>query len=138
MSDLTKTVLPIAIGAIALAVIVVGLVGTDTAPPTDAERVETLAASIRCPFCSGESLAESTAGVADDYKAIIATRVAEGATDDEILDEFAASFGEAYILDGSRSPWSTFLWAIPAVVLIGGMVAIVGLRRGSVVDRGGA
>ena len=131
MSKTMKTILPIAIGAIALGIIVVGLAGGEPAEPTDEERVEAIAAAIKCPFCSGESLADSTSSVAEDYRLIIEERVEAGATDKEVLDEFAASFGESYILDSSRSGWTAILWALPAVVLIGGIFAIVGLRRAS-------
>jgi cytochrome c-type biogenesis protein CcmH len=96
--------------------------------------VEALASVIKCPFCTGETLAESPSSVAGDYREIIAQRVAAGATDEEVIEEFAASFGDSYIIDGSRSGWTVVLWAIPVAVFIGGLVAIVGLRRASRID----
>ncbi len=131
MPEPLKTVLPIALIIIAAGVIIVGLAGGESGSPTDAERVDSIAAQIKCPFCSGESLADSTSGVAGDYRAIIETRVEEGATDAEILDEFAASFGDSYILDPNRSAWSVLLWAVPIALLIGGVFAIFSLRRAS-------
>lgn len=137
MSDTMKTILPIALSAIALGIIVVGLAGGPSSAPTTDERVDALAAAIRCPFCNGESLADSASGVAADYRALIEQRVEEGATDGEILDEFAANFGESYILDTSTSTWSFLLWAIPVAALIGGIVTISVLRRESL-SKGGA
>ncbi|MEZ5176279.1 MAG: cytochrome c-type biogenesis protein CcmH [Acidimicrobiia bacterium] len=131
MNDTMKTLLPIAVGAIALGIIVVGLAGGTGSAPTVDDRVEALAASIKCPFCSGESLADSGSAVAADYRALIAQRIEAGATDDEILDEFAANFGDAYILDTSTSGWQLALWAIPVAALIGGIVAVVGIKRAS-------
>lgn len=131
-----KTLLPIAIGAIALGIIVVGLAGGTGSEPTTDERVSALAASIKCPFCNGESLEDSSSGVAADYRAIIRERVEAGATNAEIRDEFAASFGDSYILDTSTSAWSLALWALPVAALIGGLVAIVGIRQASRASEG--
>lgn len=131
MRESMKTLLPIAIGAIALGVIVVGLAGGPAAEPTGEQRVENLSAAIKCPFCNGESLADSGSSVAGDYRELIADRVAAGATDDEILEEFAANFGDSYILDGSANQWTVALWAIPVALLIGGMVAIAMMRKSS-------
>lgn len=135
MSERMKTLLPIAIGAIALGVIVVGLAGGPAPEPTPEQRIERLSAAIKCPFCNGESLADSGSTVAGDYRAIIAQRVIAGDTDDEILEEFASRFGDAYILDGSTTQWTVALWAIPVALLIGGIVAIATIRRSSATAR---
>lgn len=131
MNDPMKTILPIALSAIALGVIVVGLAGSPSTEPTTEERVSSLAASIKCPFCNGESLEDSASAVAADYRNLIEQRVEEGATDEQILDEFASNFGESFILDTSTSGWSFLLWALPVAALIGGVVAISALRRES-------
>lgn len=131
MRDRMKTLLPIAVGAIALGVIVVGLAGGPAPEPTPEQRIENLSASIKCPFCNGESLADSGSSVAGDYRQIITERVLAGATDAEILDEFAASFGDSYILDGSTTQWTVALWAIPVALLVGGIVAIGTMRMSS-------
>ena len=125
MSDKGKNVIFGVIGALALIVIVVGLAQGDSTAPTDAERVDALAASIKCPFCNGESLAESQSSVAAEYRVIITQRVTDGATDDEVIDEFAANFGDSYILDTSTSRWSLALWLVPVLAVVGG-ASVVG------------
>jgi cytochrome c-type biogenesis protein CcmH len=136
MNEPMKTILPIALSAIALGIIVVGLTGTPSSEPTTEERVSALASSIKCPFCNGESLNDSASAVAADYRELIEPRVTEGATDQEILNEFAANFGESFILDTSTSGWSFLLWALPVAALIGGIGAIYVLRRESVMNAG--
>lgn len=131
MRERMKTLLPIAIGAIALGAIVVGLAGGPAPEPTAEQRIETLSAAIKCPFCNGESLADSGSSVAGDYRDLIGQRVAAGATDEQILNEFATNFGDSYILDGSTDQWTVALWAVPVAMLIGGMVAIAMMRRSS-------
>lgn len=136
MTDPMKTILPIALSAIALGVIVVGLAGSPSGEPTTEQRVSTLSASIKCPFCNGESLQDSASAVAADYRDLIEQSINEGATDQEILDEFADNFGESFILDTSTTGWVFLLWALPVAALIGGIVAISVLRRESVTKAG--
>ncbi|MGH3469045.1 MAG: cytochrome c-type biogenesis protein, partial [Thermocrispum sp.] len=52
--------LPLALVA-SVAVIVVGLL---TAPPGEVDRVDALAARLRCPVCQGESVADSPSDTA--------------------------------------------------------------------------
>jgi cytochrome c-type biogenesis protein CcmH len=125
-----KTVVAIALTVTALAVVVIGFARSPGAAPTDEQRVASLAASIRCPFCNGESLADSGSGVAADYRALIAERVAAGASDEQIRQEFAENFGEAYLLDSS-SRWSVALWLVPLAALVGGGAVILWMRRAS-------
>jgi cytochrome c-type biogenesis protein CcmH len=129
MTDRFKSILPLAVGAVALVVIVIGLSSAGSSQPTAEDRVAALSDSIKCPFCNGESLADSASGVAADYRALIAVRVAEGASDEEILGEFADNFGDSFILDTSTSRWSVVLWLAPVVMLGVGIVGIVAMRR---------
>jgi cytochrome c-type biogenesis protein CcmH len=128
MSERTKSILALGVSAIALVVIIAGFAGSG-APASADERVAALAASIRCPFCNGESLAESGASVAADYRRIIADRVDAGLTDDEILREFADNFGDAAILDTSTSRWRLLLWLVPLAALVGGVLVVMSISR---------
>lgn len=129
MSERFKTAIAIAISVVALGIIIVGVSFTSAQEPTADDRVAALSASIKCPFCSGESLADSQSGVARDYRELIAERVEAGATDEEIIAEFVANFGQSYILDNSKSPWTAALWVVPIVALGVGGVVLVALKR---------
>ena len=129
MSDRIKTFIAIAISLTALVVIVVGLGSGPSGEPSAEDRVAALSASIKCPFCNGESLADSGSGVAADYRSLIAERVAAGYSDAEIRQEFADNFGDSFILDTSTTRWSIVLWIAPIVVLVAGVGVIVAMRR---------
>ncbi len=129
MTDRTKNIIFGAIGALALVVIVAGLLPGDSTPPTEAERVDALASAIKCPFCNGESLAESQSSVAAEYRALITQRVADGATDEEVIDEFAAKFGDSYILDTSTTSWSIALWIVPILAISIGAGVVTWMYR---------
>lgn len=136
MSEAAKNVIAAIVGFGALAVITVGLTTAPSAPASAEDRVESLSASIKCPFCNGESLAESTSSVAADYRDLIAERVADGASDEAILDEFAGNFGASYVYGSSGSRWAFLLWLLPAVVLVVGIGVVVALWRSSRIPAG--
>jgi cytochrome c-type biogenesis protein CcmH len=129
VSDRIKTSIAIAISLAALVVIVVGLGSRPSVEPSAQDRIAALSASIKCPFCNGESLADSGSGVAADYRSLIAERVAAGYSDAEIRQEFADNFGDSFILDTSTTRWSILLWIAPIVVLVAGAGVIVAMRR---------
>lgn len=129
MSDRAQSITAIVMSAVALAVIAIGFVQGPAIEPTAEDRVAELSEQIICPFCAGESLADSGSGVAADYRVMISERVADGYTDQEILDEFAENFGDSYVLDTSNAGGSILLWIIPVSLLIGGVVVIISMRR---------
>jgi cytochrome c-type biogenesis protein CcmH/NrfF len=63
---------------------------------------------------------------------LIAEQVKEGMTDEEIIDEFAANFGDSFILDTSTSPWSIALWVVPLTALLLGVGAVLMMKREAV------
>jgi cytochrome c-type biogenesis protein CcmH len=129
MSEKARNIIAIVVSALALAVIVLGFSSEPAAEASAEVRVASLSAAIRCPFCNGESLADSQAGVAADDRTLIAEQVAAGATDEEIMEEFAANFGDSFILDTSTSAWSIALWLVPVLALVGGVGVLVFMKR---------
>ncbi len=128
MSERARSLVAISVSLAAIAVVVAGIMSTPATEPTAADRVDSLSALIKCPFCNGESLAESGSGVASDYRALIAQRIDDGLTDREILDEFAERFGPSFILDGSTNRWSFLLWIVPLAILVAGGASILAMR----------
>jgi cytochrome c-type biogenesis protein CcmH len=131
MSDRAKNFIAIGVSLVAVAFIVFAFSAAPAPEPTAEDRIESLSSAIRCPFCNGESLADSQAGVAADYRALIAERIEAGATDEEIMDEFAANFGDSFILDTSTSAWSIALWLVPVLALLAGGAAVFVIKRGA-------
>jgi len=131
MSDRAKNFIAIGVSLVAVAFIVFAFSAEPPSAVTAEDRIESLSSAIRCPFCNGESLADSQAGVAADYRALIAERIEAGATDEEIMDEFAANFGDSFILDTSTSAWSIALWLVPVLALLAGGAAVFVIKRGA-------
>lgn len=123
-----------ALAAVAVAVMVVGLLPGDAAPATAAERATALAGNLRCPFCSGESIAEAPSQIARDLEVFIVEKVEEGWTDDEIYAFFESRYGERVRLDPPLRGWGVVLWVTPVILVGIGVLAILSRRR-AVPDR---
>jgi cytochrome c-type biogenesis protein CcmH len=106
----------------ALAVVVALTVGTlDRGEARTAEeRVQDIAGTIRCPACSGQSVASSDASSAQAIRREIAERVDAGEGDDEIRDYFASRYGEGLLLTPPSSGVGSLVWVVPVVALVGG------------------
>lgn len=97
--------------------------------PSQADRVDRLGNSIRCPVCQGESIADSPSTMARDMMALVSERVEEGWSDDEIVDELLGSYSGAVLLDPPASGSTLVLWVAPVVALIAGAGVIVWWER---------
>ena len=111
----------------ALAIVVWGIFADDTA----GDRVEALGRSLKCPVCTSESIADSPSQTARELRALIAEQVADGWTDDEVVDYFVARYGEQVRLDPPASGRNVALVALPAIGLGVGVAAIASLVTGS-------
>jgi cytochrome c-type biogenesis protein CcmH len=117
------------LAVVAAVVIVVGLLPGNAAPASDAERARAIAANLRCPFCSGESIADAPAEVARDLQLFISEKVAEGWTDDEIYAYFVARYTERVRLDSRFQGWGAALWLTPVALAGVGVAAVLQRRR---------
>jgi cytochrome c-type biogenesis protein CcmH len=129
MSERSRNSVVAVVSIVALLVIVVGLWPQPDSRDDPLERSQSIAARLKCPFCAGESLEDSQSGVARDLRTLIDERVASGASDAAIFDEFVARYGEQILLDPPRTGWGIGLWLIPLVVAGLGVWGILGLRR---------
>ncbi len=129
MPDAVRRFLRVLVPAVAVAIIIAGLWPQPSVAPSAAERVDTLASNIRCPFCGGESIADAPSQIARDLEAIIAEQVAEGRTDDEVYAFFEARYGESALMDPPLLGWGWVLWVGPLVLLAVGGYAIARRRR---------
>lgn len=112
----------------ALVVMVVGL-WPQGAPRSDEARVEAIASNIKCPACSGASVADAESGIARDFYVVIADQVATGMSDGEIYGYWTARFGEQALLSPPTRGWGLLLWVLPLAGIGLGVGAMAGLKR---------
>lgn len=96
---------------------------------TAAERVDRITGELRCVTCQGLSVKDSPAESARQMKDLVVQRVAEGRSDDEIRNEFRASYGDWVLLSPSTSSWNGLIWLVPLVALAAGVAVAVGRIR---------
>lgn len=97
--------------------------------PTQDDRVERLGNSIKCPVCQGESIADSPSDMARDMMTLVAERVEQGLSDDDIVNELLASYSGAVLLDPPVHGPALVLWAAPVMAIFLGVGVILWWRR---------
>ena len=97
-------------------------------PPSQEEiedRTYALGKILRCPVCQGLSVADSRSDAAVAMKNRIQEFVAQGYSDDQIVDYFIGRYGEFVLLEPKSEHW--FVWVMPGVIFVAGL-GIVLLR----------
>jgi cytochrome c-type biogenesis protein CcmH len=99
-------------------------------PVMPAARVEAITAELRCPVCQGLSVSDSPSETAREMRDLVAQRVAEGRTDDEIRAEFRRSYGDWVFLTPPLFGLTGFVWLAPfAALVVGALFALRLVRR---------
>lgn len=107
--------------------------GSQPLKPELEDRVQALGKQLRCAVCQGVSVADSPASMARAQLDTVRALVAEGKTDQEVMDYFVARYGEWVLLEPTAQGFNWFVWLGPvALVAIGGFVIWRQLQRGPV------
>ncbi|MBI5137440.1 MAG: cytochrome c-type biogenesis protein CcmH [Nitrospirae bacterium] len=100
------------------------------ADPAIEARMKDLTQDLRCLVCQNQTLADSDADLAKDFRREIRTMMQEGRTDAEIVDFLVDRYGDFVLYRPPFKGITMLLWIGPAVLLLGGALAlIVTLRR---------
>jgi cytochrome c-type biogenesis protein CcmH len=110
------------VALVVVALLAVGAIGTKAATPE--ERAQRLEREIKCPTCSGQSVAQSEAPAALGVKTVIRDQIAAGRSDEQIRDYIAAKYNKDLLLDPAGSGFPALVWAVPVIVVV---VAVGGL-----------
>lgn len=113
----------VALAAVLAVALVIGV--TDREPPSDAERAQSIAGSLMCPACNGESVAGSQHPVAANMRRQIAQRIKAGESDQEIVDALAAPYTERIILNPPKSGVAGLVWVLPVAGLVAALAGLV-------------
>jgi cytochrome c-type biogenesis protein CcmH len=86
--------------------------------------VRRVALQLQCPVCEGQSVADSNSGLAKDMRTLIRARIAAGVPDQQILDEFVASYGDSILSEPPKRGIALGVWLGPAVGLLFGALIV--------------
>lgn len=96
---------------------------------TDRTRAVELAKSLRCPQCQNQNLVESNSPIAYDLRLEVYKMVDEGKTNQQIIDQMTARFGN-FVNYKPPFQWNTaLLWLLPVVLLVLAFVLIYQSHR---------
>jgi cytochrome c-type biogenesis protein CcmH len=97
------------------------------ADPALEQRVMTLAAELRCLVCQNQTIADSSAPLAEDLRNQVREKMRRGASDSEILDYMVARYGDFVLYRPPLKLTTVLLWFGPLLLLAAGFVVL--LRR---------
>jgi cytochrome c-type biogenesis protein CcmH/NrfF len=113
--------LPVLLLVLLATVVVVGLA---QGPPSPEDRAGALAARLRCPDCQSISVAESDSQTARAIREEIGRMVADGRSDQQVLDYFVARYGRWVLQDPPPRGTTLLVWLLPLAGLAAGVGAL--------------
>lgn len=106
------------------------------APATAAEdaaleqRVQRVAAELRCLVCQNQSLADSNADLAVDLKNQVREKLKQGASEKDVIAFMTERYGDFVLYRPPVKATTLLLWFGPGLLLVAGLIALfVRLRR---------
>ena len=95
------------------------------------EQYRDLTASLRCPKCQNNSIADSNAMIASDMRLKVYELMKQGESRQQIIDYMVARYGNFVTYEPPVTPSTLILWVGPALfVVLGALIIILRNRRG--------
>lgn len=92
-------------------------------------RYRALSQELRCPKCQNQNIADSNAPISQDLRALLYEKLEEGASDEVILEDMVARYGEFVRYRPDTRGAALWLWLAPALMLGAGFVLLIILLR---------
>lgn len=107
-----------------------------TVAPEYEDRYEKILSELRCLVCQNQTVAESPAGLADDFRIEVKEMLERGASDKEILTFMSDRYGDFVLYNPPVKARTFLLWVGPFILLLGGvLIAIMFVRKRSQVTQ---
>jgi cytochrome c-type biogenesis protein CcmH len=98
--------------------------------PTEEARFHALTDELRCVQCQNQSLADSTAQIAQDLRREVLTLMQQGRSDAQIKQFLVERYGEFVLYQPRLETRTWLLWFGPlALLLLGGLLVLRQIRR---------
>lgn len=85
--------------------------------------------NLRCPVCTSESVADSSAEIAQQMRALIQEKIDEGLSDAQIYTFFQERYGDWILLDPPKRGVHLLVWLLPVVVGAAAVVVVISMAR---------
>ncbi|QRJ65637.1 cytochrome c-type biogenesis protein CcmH [Azospira restricta] len=97
--------------------------------PVVEKRLLAITAELRCLVCQNQTIADSNADLANDFRREIRKLIAEGKSDQEILDFMVARYGDFVRYRPPVKGTTLLLWVGPGVLLVLGLTVLIRYLR---------
>lgn len=97
--------------------------------PVVEQRVQRLFEELRCLVCQNQTLADSSAPLAEDLRREVREMAARGMSDKAIIDFLVTRYGDFVLYRPPLKPSTALLWLGPLLLLLGGGVTVYVLLR---------
>jgi cytochrome c-type biogenesis protein CcmH len=95
-----------------------------------ADEINAVAKNLSCPTCTGINVADCPTETCAQWRTKIGEMLAEGKSEQEILDYFAARYGDHVLQVPPKRGFFVWVWALPAAAIIAGLAWLAYLMRG--------
>lgn len=85
--------------------------------------------NLRCPVCTSESVADSSAEIAQQMRGLIQEKIDEGLSDAQIYAFFQERYGDWILLDPPKRGVHLLVWLLPVLIGATAVVVVVGMTR---------
>ena len=100
------------------------------ANPVLEERARNLSKQLRCLVCQNQSIDDSDADLARDLRREVRGQIAAGTSDDAIIDQLRAKYGDYVLLNPPLDRATLFLWLSPlGFIILGGLIVMMARRQ---------
>ncbi|MEW5939318.1 MAG: cytochrome c-type biogenesis protein [Chloroflexota bacterium] len=97
--------------------------------PTD-DDVNRVAKNLYCPVCPNTPLDVCETQACQDWRAQIREQLAQGWTDQQIIDFFVAQYGERVLAEPQRKGFTSLVWLLPVIAVLLGLWIVYEILRG--------
>lgn len=83
-----------------------------------------VASTLRCPVCQGESIQDSPAELARQMRALVRDQLRAGRSPEEIQSYFTSKYGEWILLEPRKTSLNIVLYVLPIAVVLAGLIVV--------------
>ena len=112
------------LGVVLLALILAACGSGSGSTPSLEKRAQSIDKKLMCPVCPAETIAQSQATVALDMRDFVREKLAEGWSEQQVLDYFSSPdrYGISILSDPPKSGRNLGVWIVPPVGALAGII----------------
>jgi len=99
------------------------------ADPALEARARALSAELRCMVCQNQSIDDSNADLAKDLRLLVRERIADGDSDEAVLNYIVSRYGEFVLLKPRVGMKTVLLWGAPVLLVLAGGLSLLVFAR---------